>query len=71
MKLKIILGFFALFAVISFLIPVPMFPGNYLCAIIGRGLENNSQIFSALFNGVFYGAIMGLIFLGISRKISK
>jgi hypothetical protein len=71
MKLKIILGFFALFAVISYLIQVPMFPGNYLCTSIGRGLENNSQIFSALFNGVFYGTIMGLIFLGVSRKISK
>lgn len=65
------LGFFAIFAAISFLVPTPMFPGNFVCATIGRGLENNSQIFSALFNGAFYGAIMGGIFFGISRKFSK
>jgi len=71
MKLQIMLCFFALFAAISFFNPTPMFLGKFVCTTIGRGLENNSQIFSALFNGVFYGAIMGGIFFGISRKFSK
>jgi hypothetical protein len=74
MKTKIMVGFVALFAAISFLIPTPMFPGNYVCGGIGKAVEfvqNNIQVFSSLFNGLFYGGIMGLIFFGASRKISK
>ncbi len=74
MKLQIMLGFIAMFAVISYLIPTPMFPGNYVCGGIGKAaqfVEQNLQIFSSLFNGLFYGGIMGLIFFGASRKIKN
>ncbi|MGD6933960.1 MAG: hypothetical protein ACQCN5_07135 [Candidatus Bathyarchaeia archaeon] len=74
MKLQIMLGFIAVFAAISYMIPTPMFPGNYVCGGIGRAVqvvEENVQIFSSLFNGLFYGGIMGLIFFGASRKIKN
>ena len=64
-------GFYVLFAAISFLIPAPMFPGNWLSTLINNYIQNYSQITSALFNGLFYGSIMGLIFFGLSRKIGK
>jgi hypothetical protein len=72
MKLKIMLGFIAMFAIIAYFVPAPLFPGNYVCGGIGQAVEfvqNNMQVFSALFNGLFYGGVMGLIFFGISRKI--
>jgi hypothetical protein len=72
MKLKIMLGFIAMFAVISYLVPAPLFPGNYVIGALGQATQfvrNNIQLFSALFNGLFYGGIMGLVFFGISRKI--
>lgn len=71
MKLKIMLGFYALFLAISLLIPAPMFPGNWLSSLISSYIQNYSLIISALFNGLFYGSIMGLIFFGLSRKIGK
>ncbi len=72
MKIKIMLGFIAMFAVISYLVPAPLFPGNYVIGALGQAaqfVQNNLQVFSALFNGLFYGGIMGLVFFGLSRKI--
>jgi hypothetical protein len=68
------IGFITMFAAISFLIPAPMFPGNYVCGGIGKAIQTvqeHLQVFSALFNGLFYGGIMSLIFFGASRKISN
>lgn len=73
MKLKIMLGFIGLFAVISYFVPAPLFPGNFVCGGIGQAVQpvqQNVQVFSALFNGLFYGGIMGIIFFGIARKIT-
>ncbi len=70
MKGKILLLFFSMFALISILIPAPLFPGNWLCLMINRGLQNYIDIFSAVFNGLFYGIIVWLFFIGITRKIS-
>lgn len=74
MKLQIMVGFIAMFACISYLIPTPMFPGNYVCGGVGRVVQvvqENIQIFSSIFNGLFYGGIMGLIFFGAARKINN
>jgi hypothetical protein len=69
MKGLIILVFFSLFAVASLLIPVPLFPGSWFCALIGQGVRDYVSILSAVFNGMFYGVILWLIFIGISRKL--
>jgi hypothetical protein len=69
MKGLIILVFFSLFAVASLLIPVPLFPGSWFCSLIGQGIRDYVSILSAVFNGMFYGVILWLVFIGISRKL--
>jgi hypothetical protein len=71
MKGLIILVFFSLFAVASLLIPVPLFPGSWFCALIGLGIRDYVSILSAVFNGMFYGVILWLVFVGISRKLEE
>jgi hypothetical protein len=72
MKLQIMLGFIAMFSAISYFVPTPMFPGSYVSGAVGTAVQTvqeYSQILSSLFNGLFYGGIMGLIFFGAARKI--
>jgi len=65
----ILLAFFSLFTVASLLIPSPMFPGNFFCALIGNAISGFTGFLSAVFNGVFYGVILWLIFLTISGRL--
>jgi len=65
----LILAFFSLFAAASLLIPTPMFPGSWFCAAIGQGIQEYVGVLSAVFNGLFYGVILWLFFIGISRKL--
>ena len=71
MKGLIILAFFSLFAAASLLIPTPMFPGSWFCAVIGQGVIDYVGVLSAVFNGLFYGVILWLFFIGISRKLEE
>lgn len=68
---KILLAFFLLFASASLLIPSPMFPGNFFCALLGETVSQYTNYLSALFNGIFYGAILWLIFLTLSKKLEE
>jgi len=67
----IVLAFFSLFTVASLLIPVPMFPGSWFCTLIGQAVRDYVGVLSAIFNGAFYGSILWLVFIGISRKLEK
>jgi hypothetical protein len=71
MRGLIILVFFSIFALASFLIPTPMFPGSWFCSVIGQGIQEYVGILSAVFNGIVYGSILWLIFIGISRKLTE
>jgi hypothetical protein len=71
MRGLIIIAFFSIFAVASLLIPTPMFPGSWFCSMIGQGIEGYVSVLSAVFNGAFYGSILWLIFIGISRKLTE
>ena len=71
MRGLMIIVFFAIFALASLLIPTPMFPGSWFCAAIGQGIQGYVSILSAVFNGFFYGSILWLIFIGLSRKLAK
>jgi hypothetical protein len=71
-KLKaqsILLAFFSLFTSASLLIPTPMFPGNWFCALFGGAIQDYVRLLSALFNGAFYGIILWLMFIGIGKKL--
>jgi hypothetical protein len=67
----ILIIFFLMFTVASLLAPFPMFPGNFLTAQIGPKISEYAEYLSSLFNGVFYGIIVWLVFAGISRKIAR
>jgi hypothetical protein len=69
--LPILLAFFSVFMVASILIPYPMFPGNILCQLIDKSISEYARYVSAVFNGVFYGVILWLVFLGIGRRFEK
>jgi hypothetical protein len=65
----ILIAFFSLFTVASLLIPSPMFPGNFFCTLIGGAINEYAGIFSAVFNGLFYGVILWIVFIVISRRL--
>lgn len=64
------LVFFLMFAIASMLIPLPMFPGNVFCKLLGVTSEYFKYL-SAIFNGAFYGITLGLIFIAISKKLVR
>jgi hypothetical protein len=70
MKGLIGLAFFSLFAAASLLIPSPMFPGSWFCAVIGQSAQEFVSVLSAVFNGLFYGVVLWLLFSGISQKLA-
>jgi len=67
----ILVVFFFMFAFAFLLIPYPMFPGNVLIAQIGTIAVAYSGWLSALINGLFYGAILWLVFVAISRRLGE
>ena len=69
--LAILIAFFFVFTSASLLIPSPMFPGNFFCALIGEAISEYAGYLSAIFNGVFYGVILWLIFVVISKRLEK
>jgi hypothetical protein len=58
-----------MFTAASLLIPSPMFPGNLLCTLMGDTTSEYAKLLSAVFNGVFYGVILWLVFVVISRRL--
>jgi membrane protein DedA with SNARE-associated domain len=67
----ILIVFFLMFTVASLLVPCPMFPGNVLCSTIGMVTKQYSEYLSAVFNGVFYGIILWLVFVAFSRRLEE
>ena len=67
----IIIPFFLIFAVTSLLIPTPIFPGSWFSTALGLGIKEYVGVFSAVFNGLFYGSILWLIFIGLRRKLTE
>jgi hypothetical protein len=46
-----------------------MFPGNFFCTLIGESVVEYAEYLSAVFNGVFYGVILWLVFVVVARKL--
>lgn len=67
----ILLAFFCIFAVASIIIPSPMFPGSWFCSLFGERIQDYIRVVSAIFNGAFYGGILGLLFFGLSKKLER
>jgi len=67
----ILIVFFIIFLSASLLIPTPMFPGNIFSSLIGNIVAEYREWVSAVFNAVFYGVILWLVFVAVSRKFEK
>lgn len=65
----ILIAFFSMFLLASLLIPYPMFPGNLFCTLIGEATSQHIEYLSALFNGIFYGVILWIVFVLISKRL--
>jgi len=65
----ILVVFFLMFTFASLLIPSPMFPGNFFCTLIGESISEYTEYLSAVFNGLFYGVILWIVFTVISRRL--
>jgi len=63
--------FFLLITSASIIMQSPMFPGNIFCALLGDAVKNFSSYLSAIFNGIFYGIILWLIFVAISKRLEE
>jgi hypothetical protein len=60
-----------MFTVATMLVPCPMFPGNFISVSIGKVLSGYAEYLSAVFNGVFYGTIVWLVFVALSRRLEQ
>ncbi|MEM2912326.1 MAG: hypothetical protein QW146_07470 [Candidatus Bathyarchaeia archaeon] len=67
----ILIVFFLMFLAASLLIPSPLFPGSSICILIGKSAEEYQKLASAIFNGFFYGTILWLVFVAVSRKFEE
>ena len=68
----IFLAFFVLFAVASYAVPVPLFPGSFvpLLGIVNIPVAYTSVV-SAVVNGLVYGLIVWLVFILVSRRFEE
>jgi hypothetical protein len=68
----IFLVFFVLFAVASYAVPVPLFPGSFVPLL---GIVNipgaYTPVVSAVVNGLVYGLIVWLVFILVSRRFEE
>jgi hypothetical protein len=69
--IAILIVFFLMFTSASLLIPSPMFPGSVFCILIGGAVSEYAGYLSAIFNGVFYGSVLWLVFTVISRRLEE
>ncbi|MEM2130842.1 MAG: hypothetical protein QXZ70_09615 [Candidatus Bathyarchaeia archaeon] len=69
--IPILMVFLTIFLAASLLIPVPMFPGNIFSSLLGNITAEHREWISAVFNAVFYGVILWLVFVAVSRKFEE
>jgi hypothetical protein len=48
-----------------------MFPGSWFCTLMGEKIQEYVRVLSAIFNGVFYGGIFWLMFVGLGKKLEQ
>lgn len=63
--------FFLMFTGLSLLIPSPMFPGIFFCALLGAISSSYTEYLSAIINGIFYSVLLWIFFNFISKRLEK
>ena len=67
--LAILIAFFLLFTCASLLIPSLIFPGSFFLMLVGEPTSEYAKYLGAVLNGAFYGVILWLVFVYISKKL--
>jgi hypothetical protein len=67
----VFLAFFILFGAASYAVPVPLFPGNMVPSLFNSIPVVYSPLIGAVANGIFYGCVVWLVFLLISRRFEE
>jgi hypothetical protein len=68
----IFLVFFGLFAVASYAVPVPLFPGSFVPLLGIVSIPGAyTPVVSAVVNGLVYGLIVWLVFILVSRRFEE
>jgi len=68
----VFLAFFVLFSVASYAVPVPLFPGNLVPALVFIPMPTlYVPLVSAVVNGVVYGLVVWLVFVLVSRRFEE
>ena len=63
------ISFFLIFATAVYLIPTPMFPGDFIINLANASALPQATFLSALINGITYGLIAWAIFAAVMRRI--
>ena len=67
----IFVAFFLLFTCASIAVPVPMFPGNMISALLKIPPSGYTPYFEAFANGLMYGFITWIVFFLINKRIDR
>ena len=64
-------AFFLLFTAASIAVPIPLFPGNMIPALLGLQTLEILHYLGALTNGLTYGFIIWIIFYLVDKRMEK
>ena len=67
----IFLSFFLLFTAASIAVPIPLFPGNMIPAILGLQTLEILHYLGALTNGLTYGFITWIIYYIVDKRMEN
>jgi hypothetical protein len=63
--------FFLLFTAASIAVPIPLFPGNMVSALLEMPVSNYMIYLEALTNGLTYGFITWIVFFVVDKKLEN
>ncbi len=68
----IFLVFFIFFTLATLAVPIPLFPGNMVHSVSNSlGVPAFTSLLDAMANGIFYGFIVWIVFVLVSRKLEE
>jgi polyferredoxin len=70
----IFLAFFLFFTLATLAVPIPLFPGNVVRAVLnslGIPVSFYTLLLGAVANGLLYGFVVWIVFVLVSRKLEE
>ena len=63
------ISFFLIFAIAVYIIPTPMFPGDFILNLANASALPQATFLSAVINGITYGLIAWAVFAAAMRRM--